>query len=203
MRYVVGNYSAMVCHVISFTVNYVLSIYLQVVMGLDVHYAGLMMMITPIIMVIISPYAGRLADYKDPCTLSIFGMLLMGLCMVFLGIAQLYPFIIICVALVVRGLGHGIFSAPNSKYVLSEISEENLADASALLSSSKEFGRILSLSIFNIICLVVMNNVPLEDNVGGFSSSMSIMMAVTVIFALSSVLLLTISKFYSKRENVV
>lgn len=199
--YLIGNYAAMVCHLLSFTVNYVLSIYLVAVMNLDAHVAGLMMMITPILMVLVSPYAGRLADYKDPRTLSIYGMAFMGLCMLLLGVLEFYPFVLIFVALTVRGIGHGIFSAPNSKFVLSSIPKDDLGNASALLSTSKEFGRIISLSMFNIICLIVMNNVPLETNIDGFAQSMNVMMFVTVIFAISSIVLLFLSKYYFDEES--
>ena len=198
--YLIGNYAAMVCHVISFTVNYLLSIYLQIVLGLNGYLTGLVMMITPIIMVIVSPYSGKLSDYKDARILSIYGMIFMGLAMALLGILEFYPFILIVVALVSRGIGHGMFSAPNNKFVLNEIPQENLSEASALLSSTKEFGRILSLAVFNIICLVIMKPVPIQKDIKGFALSMKTMMGVAVIFAVSSIILIWISKSYLKKE---
>ena len=142
--YVIGNYAAMICHVISFSVNYILTIYLQVVNGLDSGIAGLVMMTTPIIMVIISPYAGMLADKRDSRLLSAFGMGFMTLGMIIFVFLEYIPFYMIFVALIFRGLGHGIFSSPNGKFVLTDISTDDLPEASALLTSVKEFGRILS-----------------------------------------------------------
>ena len=88
----IGNYAAMICHVISFSVNYILTIYLQVVNGLDSGIAGLVMMTTPIIMVIISPYAGMLADKRDSRLLSAFGMGFMTLGMIIFVFLEYIPF---------------------------------------------------------------------------------------------------------------
>lgn len=199
--YVIGNYAAMICHVISFSVNYILTIYLQVVNGLDSGIAGLVMMTTPIIMVIISPYAGMLADKRDSRLLSAFGMGFMTLGMIIFVFLEYIPFYMIFVALIFRGLGHGIFSSPNGKFVLTDISTDDLPEASALLTSVKEFGRILSLAIFTTICFVYMGNNSLYENISGFTQSTHSMMIITVIFGISSVVLLLISKFYLKDKT--
>lgn len=199
--YVIGNYAAMICHVISFSVNYILTIYLQVVNGLDSGIAGLVMMTTPIIMVIISPYAGMLADKRDSRLLSAFGMGFMTLGMIIFVFLEYIPFYMIFVALIFRGLGHGIFSSPNGKFVLTDISTDDLPEASALLTSVKEFGRILSLAIFTTICFVYMGNNSLYENISGFTQSTHSMMIITVIFGISSVILLLISKFYLKDKT--
>ena len=199
--YVIGNYAAMICHVISFSVNYILTIYLQVVNGLDSGIAGLVMMTTPIIMVIISPYAGMLADKRDSRLLSAFGMGFMTLGMIIFVFLEYIPFYMIFVALIFRGLGHGIFSSPNGKFVLKDISTDDLPEASALLTSVKEFGRILSLAIFTTICFVYMGNNSLYENISGFTQSTHSMMIITVIFGISSVVLLLISKFYLKDKT--
>ena len=199
--YVIGNYAAMICHVISFTVNYLLTIYLQVVNGLDSGIAGMVMMTTPIIMVIVSPYAGMLADKQDARLLSAAGMIFMTLGMVIFVFLEYLPFYMIFVALSFRGLGHGIFSSPNSKFVLTDIPSDDLAEASALLTSVKEFGRIISLAIFTAICFVYMNNNSLYENIVGFTQSTYLMMIVTVVFGISSVVLLLISKFYLKDKT--
>ena len=199
--YVIGNYAAMICHVISFSVNYILTIYLQVVNGLDSGIAGLVMMTTPIIMVIISPYAGMLADKRDSRVLSAFGMGFMTLGMIIFVFLEYIPFYMIFVALIFRGLGHGIFSSPNGKFVLTDISTDDLPEASALLTSVKEFGRILSLAIFTTICFVYMGNNSLYENISGFTQSTHSMMIITVIFGISSVVLLLISKFYLKDKT--
>ena len=199
--YVIGNYAAMICHVISFSVNYILTIYLQVVNGLDSGIAGLVMMTTPIIMVIISPYAGMLADKRDSRLLSAFGMGFMTLGMIIFVFLEYIPFYMIFVALIFRGLGHGIFSSPNGKFVLTDISTDDLPEASALLTSVKEFGRILSLAIFTTICFVYMGNNSLYENISGFTQSTHSMMFITVIFGISSVVLLLISKFYLKDKT--
>ena len=199
--YVIGNYAAMICHVISFSVNYILTIYLQVVNGLDSGIAGLVMMTTPIIMVIISPYAGMLADKRDSRLLSAFGMGFMTLGMIIFVFLEYIPFYMIFVALIFRGLGHGIFSSPNGKFVLTDISTDDLPEASALLTSVKEFGRILSLAIFTTICFVYMGNNSLYENISGFTQSTHSMMIITVIFGISSVVLLLIAKFYLKDKT--
>ncbi|MBE6502900.1 MAG: MFS transporter [Methanobrevibacter sp.] len=47
--------------------------------------------------------------------------------------------------MIVQGIGHGLFSPPNNRYVLTLV-DDDLGDASSMLTSSKEIGKTVSLS---------------------------------------------------------
>ena len=196
IKYVIGNYAAMANYFVTFIAAYILSIYLQVVMGFDSRVAGLIMITSPIIMVFIAPYAGRLSDRKDPRLISAIAMVFICIAMIVLVFMQYLPFYIIFIALIIQGIGHGMFSSPNNRYVLTLVSVDDLSDASALLSSIKEIGKMLSLAIFNIICVLYVGNVAIEQNVDGLIYSSRIMMNIAVIISLSSVILLLYSKYH-------
>ena len=64
--YAFSNLSAMLNYGATFAISYLISIYLQVVMGYSSQTAGLIMIFQPLIMALLSPVAGRLSDRFSP-----------------------------------------------------------------------------------------------------------------------------------------
>ena len=118
------------------------------------------------------------------------------------------PFNLILVACALQGIGNGLFSAPNNKYVLTLVDEKDLPDASSVLSTSKEFGKILSSGIFTVILSLFIGNQQLGpshiDHL--FIQSANLMMFICVLLNLSAAILLFYSKFryeHAPNENTV
>ena len=113
------------------------------------------------------------------------------------------PLEIILLGCVLQGTGTGMFSAPNNKYMLTIIDKKDLPDASSLLSTSKEFGKILSTSIFAVILSLLIGNHELGpvylDELLFFS--IHIMMLICAILALSGAILLFYGKYRYKFET--
>lgn len=107
----------------------------------------------------------------------------------------------IIVALIIQGLGYGLFSSPNNKNVLTSVSVEDLSDASALLSSGKDIGKLLSLSIFNIFCELILKNENMKSDIVGLSYSIKLMMIVCIILLIFCLISTIISKFKFKNEE--
>lgn len=63
--YAFSNISAMLNYGATFAISYLISIYLQVVMGYSSQTAGLIMIFQPIIMAVLSPVMGRFSDRID------------------------------------------------------------------------------------------------------------------------------------------
>lgn len=110
---------------------------------------------------------------------------------------DIIPFEILLAALLIQGIGHGIFSAPNNVFVLTSISEDDLPDASALLTTSKELGKAVSLAVLTIIALFIFEN----DNLGLYEVDLVLitkrMMIVIIIMLTLCIVLLLISRYYS------
>lgn len=157
-RYVVGNYAAFIAYFITFISTYILNFHLQYVLGFDSRIAGIILLSTPLIMVLVSPYSGKLSDKYDDRVLAGIAMSILLVVMFSLCFIELLPLYLLVAVMIVQGIGHGLFSPPNNKYVLTLVDNDDLGDASSMLTSSKEIGKTISLSTYNVICLVIIGN---------------------------------------------
>ena len=69
-----SNIAALLNYGASYAVSYLLSIYLQTVLGFDSQIAGLILITSPVFQTILSPLAGRLSDRYSPFLLASCGM---------------------------------------------------------------------------------------------------------------------------------
>ena len=201
LKYVIGNIGAMSTNFIIFIATYTLNLYLQVILGLDTRFVGLLLFITPIVMVFVAPFSGKLSDKHDPNIISAIALVIIGISLVILLLLDYLPFYMIIVALIIQGLGYGLFSSPNNKNVLTSVSVEDLSDASALLSSGKDIGKLLSLSIFNIFCELILKNENMKSDIVGLSYSIKLMLIVCIILLIFCLISTIISKFKFKNEE--
>lgn len=195
-RYVVGNYAAFIAYFITFISTYILNFHLQYVLGFDSRIAGIILLSTPLIMVLVSPYSGKLSDKYDDRVLAGIAMSILLVVMFSLCFIELLPLYLLVAVMIVQGIGHGLFSPPNNKYVLTLVDNDDLGDASSMLTSSKEIGKTISLSTYNVICLVIIGNQAIgSDTIPGLISSSHLIMAIASVLTLSAVILLFYSKF--------
>ncbi|MBO5152272.1 MAG: MFS transporter [Methanobrevibacter sp.] len=195
-RYVVGNYAAFIAYFITFISTYILNFHLQYVLGFDSRIAGIILLSTPLIMVLVSPYSGKLSDKYDDRVLAGIAMSILLVVMFSLCFIELLPLYLLIAVMIVQGIGHGLFSPPNNKYVLTLVDKDDLGDASSMLTSSKEIGKTISLSTYNVICLVIIGNQAIgSDTIPGLISSSHLIMAISAVLTLSAAILLFYSKF--------
>lgn len=194
-QYVLGNYSAFVMYFMTFIASYILNFYLQNALGYDSRFAGLFLLATPIAVVLVSSFAGKLSDKRDERTISSIALTFILVDVVILFFMDCLPLYVLLIACVLQGIGHGLFSSPNNRFVLTIVDKKDLADASAMLSTSKDVGKSVSLSLFSIICGFVLgsSNV-LNKNVHSFLASSKIMLGIVILLGLSSIILLILSR---------
>lgn len=201
INYVIGNYAAMIAYFCTSIATTTLSFYLLYSMDFSEYIIGLILMITPIIMVGMAPPAGRLSNRIDPRMISGTALFLMFISMLMYTYMDRYSINFVLVACFIQGLGNGLFSAPNNKYVLTLVDEKDLPDASSLLSTSKEFGKILSGCIFSVLLSVFVGNASLSSDLElEIFASIHYMMLICAILALSGSLLLFYSRYKYKLE---
>ena len=169
---------------------------MQYVLGFDSRIAGIILLSTPLIMVLVSPYSGKLSDKYDDRVLAGIAMSILLVVMFSLCFIELLPLYLLVAVMIVQGIGHGLFSPPNNKYVLTLVDNDDLGDASSMLTSSKEIGKTISLSTYNVICLVIIGNQAIgSDTIPGLISSSHLIMAIASVLTLSAAILLFYSKF--------
>lgn len=207
-KYVIGNYAAMATYFTTTIAITALSLHLQYVLNTEEIIVGMILIIAPIIMIGMSGLSGRLSNRIDPRLISGVAMMFICASSVIFFFIDFIPFNLILVACALQGTGNGLFSAPNNKYVLTLVEEKDLPDASSVLSTSKEFGKILSAGIFTLILSVFIGNQDFgPEHVDALLiQSTNLMMFICILITFSAAVLLFYSKYkyeHAPNEEVV
>lgn len=142
--------------------------YFQYVKGWDPQMTGLVLIIPPLIIGIISPFAGKLSDKTNPqkiSTVGLFLILISIMSIIFLNLNT--PIYLIILSMVIISIGTGLFSVPNTNAIVSSVSQENASYASATQLTLRSCGQTLSLGILTLVCSAVMGNLPLSTEYAG------------------------------------
>ncbi len=143
-----SSLAALINYLATTAVTFLVSLYLQYIKGLSPQQAGALLIAQPIMMAIFSPLAGRLSDRIESRVVASVGMGLtaIGLVMLaFLGPATPLPYIV--AALLLLGLGFGLFSSPNMNAIMGSVEKRLYGVASAILATMRTIGQTLSLAV--------------------------------------------------------
>ncbi|MFM9967585.1 MAG: MFS transporter [Burkholderiales bacterium] len=172
--FILSNLAALASYSATFSSGFLLSLYLQYIGGYSAAYAGLILVIQPVVMVITSPVAGSLSDRVEPRVVASLGMLLtvIGLSMlVFLDANVSLPLVI--AAQVVLGAGFGFFSSPNTNSVMSALPAKFRAVASGTLGTMRLTGQALSQGIVVLLLSLFIGRADITPaNHGAFLQAM-------------------------------
>ncbi|MFA6809178.1 MAG: MFS transporter [Eubacteriales bacterium] len=147
------NYSA------TTVVAFFLSLYLQYIKGFDPQTAGLVLIVQPILMAVISPYSGRLSDKIEPGKIASLGMALTSIglfVLVFLGENSLLVHIFI--AQILLGTGFALFSSPNTNAIMSSVQKQYYGIVSGSTSTMRLLGQMLSLATATVMFSIFIGN---------------------------------------------
>ena len=146
--FLLSNAAALVNYAATFAVGFLLSLYLQYVKGFSPQAAGLVLVVQPVLMTAVSPFAGRLSDRAPSRVVASLGMALtaagLGL-LCALTAATPLSFTVACLALL--GCGFGLFSSPNTNAVMAVVDRRHYGVASASLGTMRLSGQMLSMAI--------------------------------------------------------
>jgi EmrB/QacA subfamily drug resistance transporter len=145
--YAYSNLAALISYSATFAITFLLSLYLQYIKGLEPDQAGLVMLAQPAVMVIFSPYTGKLSDRMEPRLLASAGMALTFvavLAFVFLNGETSLFFIVAC--LITLGLGLALFTSPNTNAIMSSVEPRHYGVGSATLGTMRLVGQVSSMS---------------------------------------------------------
>lgn len=159
-----SNVATLLNYGATFAVGYLLSIYLQLVMGYSSQTAGMILVCQPIVMAICSPYAGRLSDRISPHKIASVGM---GICalnlLLFSFIDETTPLWVIMGGLMFVGLGFALFSSPNTNAVMASVDRQEYSIASSILATMRSIGHSSSMAIVTIVIGAYMGNIGMAD----------------------------------------
>ena len=154
-----SNLAALIHYSATFALSFVLSLYLQLVRGMDAFSAGSFLLIQPLMMALFSPKAGALSDKFSPRIIASTGMGIMmcGL-FYFSFLSQNTPFIFIGINLAFIGFGFALFSAPNNNAIMSSVKSEYYGVASSILAVMRLTGQAISMSLVTLLLSIFTAN---------------------------------------------
>lgn len=147
-----SNLAALINYSATFAVGFLLSLYLQYTKSLTPEKAGMILVSQPIVMALLSPFAGRLSDKIEPRIVATSGMVVTfaGLVFfIFLNAGTSLPVII--AGLILLGIGFGLFSSPNTNAVMGSVEKRFYGVASATLGTMRLTGNMLSMGLVMLI----------------------------------------------------
>lgn len=140
-----------------FAVTFLMSLYLQYLLGLAPQTAGLVLLAQPLIQTFFTPVAGKLSDMRDPGRVASIGMGITGLgllMLVFLKNDSSLVFIVSCLMLL--GLGYAFFSSPNTNAIMGSVEKRHYGIASSVTATMRSLGMTASMAIATVtisICI--------------------------------------------------
>ena len=153
------NYSA------TFAVTFMLSLYLQYITGLSPRTSGMVLMVQPLVMAAVSPYAGKLSDRVQPGKIASLGMAITAtglFTLIFLDYGTSIAYTVL--ELIVLGLGFALFSSPNMNAIMSSVDNRFYGIASGALASMRLLGAMLSMGIATLVFSLFIGRVPIAPH---------------------------------------
>ena len=181
--FAMSNLAALIHYSATFAIGFVISLYLQLVRGMDAFTAGSFLLIQPCLMAIVSPKAGALSDRFSPRIIASAGMgiMMIGL-FVFSFLHETTSLYFIGANLAFIGLGFGLFSSPNNNAIMGAVAAEFYGIASSIVAVMRLIGQAVSMAIVTLILSVYTADVAMAEYVD------MILKAAKDIFLLFSVL---------------
>lgn len=146
------NIAALVTYLATFAINYLLSLYLQYIKGLDASMSGLVLICASVLMTIFTIIAGYMAQKVESRVLASFGMaidLVATVMLIFL--TESTPLWYVILALMIYGTGIGLFVSPNTNAIMGSVDKKVLGVASGTLGTMRTVGMMLSMAITMVL----------------------------------------------------
>jgi EmrB/QacA subfamily drug resistance transporter len=182
--FIFTNLAALINYSSTFSMLYLMNLYLQYIKGLTPVQTGLIIIVHPVTQTIVSPIAGRLSDKVEPRIVASIGMALS-----FAGILA-YSFntqdtslIWIILVLIILGAGLAMFTTPNVNAGMSSVEPRYYGVASAILNIMRAGGNTLSMGIVMVVMSVIIGKVAITPD-----TYHSLLMSMKIIFVIFAVL---------------
>lgn len=143
-----SSVAALFIYMAQFIMVFLAPFYLQTLRGYSALMSGLIYLPMPLATMAIAPIAGTVSDKYDSRYISSIGALVMagGLFMLSFLKAETSLFYIMA-AMVVTGLGFGMFQTPNNSAIMGNVPPENRGTASGTLATMRNIGMALGVAI--------------------------------------------------------
>ncbi|WP_295610608.1 MFS transporter [uncultured Methanobrevibacter sp.] len=164
MKFTSSNVAALCSYLAIASITTILNYHFQYVRGWNAQMSGMILIITPIIMAIIAPNAGKLSDRIHPQKLAAIGM---GIATITLTILIFLdantPLYLIVIAMILQGIGMGLFTTPNTNAIMSSVPPNETPNASAAQSAMRTMGQTISMGLLTLVFAWIMGDLVLSS----------------------------------------
>jgi len=157
----------------AFGAVFLLSLYLQSVLGYGADVAGYVLAVGTILMALIAPASGALADRTRPALIASTGVavvLAAAVMAAFLGAES--SLVAVGAVLAVQGVGFAFFSSPNMAMVMNAVPRERSGIAAALSASARSLGMVSGMLIVGALISVNLGHQPVGADPARYIATM-------------------------------
>ncbi|MDR2367210.1 MAG: MFS transporter [Deltaproteobacteria bacterium] len=148
-----SSLAAYISYLSSFSIAFLMSLYLQYAKGLSPSKAGLYLMAQPVIQALLTPISGKLSDSMAPWRLASRGLAVIMVAIVIfaLTLSRVTPDVLLLLTLAMTGVGFAFFSAPNTNAIMSAVPPKRLGQASGVITVTRLTGQISSMALTTLV----------------------------------------------------
>ena len=158
-----SNLAALINYSSTFSIVFLLSLYLQKVQGLSPFDAGTVLIAQPVVMAVFSPFTGRMADKIQSRYLATAGMAMCALGLFSLAwLGEATSMSVIVAVLVWVGIGFSLFSSPNMSTIMGSVEKHQLGTASGSSATMRVVGQIVSMTIATALFAIMFDGLAVE-----------------------------------------
>jgi MFS family permease len=158
-----SSLASLLMYTATYAIVVLMSLYLQTIQSYSAAQAGMILMIQPLIMALLSPVAGRMSDRVEPRVLASAGMVVTALGLLMLSHLQIGSSLMyIVAALVLTGTGFSLFSSPNINAIMSSVESRHSGSASSAVATMRLLGQLSSMVLVTLSIALIMGNTPVS-----------------------------------------
>ena len=161
--FAMSSLAALINYAATSAVGFLLSLYLQYVRGLSPAHAGLVLVAQPVMMMLVSPFAGGLSDRVEPRFVASVGR---GLSALGLGALACLgadtPIVLVAACLLVLGTGFGLFTSPNTNAIMGAVAARQYGVAASFAGAMRLTGQVFSMGIAMLVFAAFLGATPVK-----------------------------------------
>lgn len=190
--------ASLIMYASTFSITFLMSLYLQNIRGLTPQVAGLLMIAQPLMMTLFSPLAGRMSDRREPRLIASSGMGLTAIGLAALAMANSQtPTVFVVATLIAVGIGFALFSSPNANAIMSSVEKKHLGAASGSVATMRVVGQMFSMGIVTLVFALTLGPVQISPE-----QHDRLLTGINASFTVTSLLCLAGVYFSLKRGNL-
>ena len=152
-------FCAFITFIAIFCNNIILPFYLQDVMNFSPQHAGLILMINPLILIVVSPVSGTLSDKIGSELLTFIGLTLVSLGLFLMSTFNVDSTLLSMILFIgIMSIGMGVFQPPNNSLIMSTVPKDKLGIAGSINALVRNLGMICGIALATTLLYSMMSS---------------------------------------------